>query len=536
MRRRPRLHLLAILASLATTLWWAMPAAGSAPPTWGSPVAIAPEIPTSWFPEIQADPSGAVRLVWAGSPTQSSDGSTQDGQLGAVWISQLGADGWGKPGDIFLVGGGQAPRAVVASDGQWVHLLTRKDFAGATRLYYLRAPVTADLTNAHSWNQPIALSDQNVYYSNIIVLPDGTLVTIFNQMAPRNTSTGKNSLNTLAARNDQAGYGGATAEGDQMTLFTRRSTDHGATWSPAVRLSDTYLPVARSSLTMSPDGKVVIASWDEGYDNQTGSGTPVGVGTAISTDGGATWRDRQSLRSPLGSIEESVVGFGASGPVLVYRSTIIDKLYYRTSPDNGKTWSEEQPVPGAVARPYPGKHNFDKLSLATDGDGRLLLAYVGTDPTAPRGLAVMVATFADGKWSTPVRVAAPDGYPEYPRLAIALGNQVHLVYFVRDNEFETGHYTLWSVTGTSDARAIAPVQFAPPATPVPLATSVPQVQVIAAPTVPPRPTIEFRNTDVERPASTLNAPLVDAVWQTLVALAVIIALGRVVRLLKELRN
>ena len=68
----------------------------------------------------------------------------------------------------------------------------------------------------------------------------------------------------------------------------------------------------------------------------------------------------------------------------------------------------------------------------------------------------MVTTFAAGIWTPPILVATPDGYPEYPRIAVARGNQLQLAYFVRDNEFDIGHYILYTVTGESDARMTIP--------------------------------------------------------------------------------
>src|SRR5262249_47625244 len=157
---------------------------------------------------------------------------------------------------------------------------------------------------------------------------------------------------------------------------------------------------------------------------------------AVSSDGGDSWQAEQSIKSVRGSIEQSMIAIGSTGPILIYRATDVDQVLYRESPDDGRTWSEEKVIPGVVPRPYASKQNFERIGMAVDGDGRILLAYVGQDAGAPKGLSVFVSTFATGQWSEPVRVASPDGYPEYPRLAIALGTRPYLVFFVRDKQFD----------------------------------------------------------------------------------------------------
>jgi hypothetical protein len=193
-------------------------------------------------------------------------------------------------------------------------------------------------------------------------------------------------------------------------------------------------------------------------------------------------------------------------------------------------------VPGAAARPYSGPHNFDKLSTAFDGDGRLLFTWVGANADAPNGLSVMLATFADGVWTTPEVVASPPGFPEYPRITVALGNRVELVYFVRDNEFAIGAYTLWTVSGTSDARQVAPATFAPvypTAVPAPTAAAVtidahPTAPAVSAPVGP----ISVRDTS---PQGTLTAPIKPVVIVTFAGLLVVMLLRWVVKATRDSR-
>lgn len=531
--RRARPFLLTLLGLLLASARCGTPtAAASTPPRWGEPVSIGQEIPSSWFPDIQADPTGAFRLVWTSNLVEG-DGNLTHALTGAVMFAQLGQAGWGTPRDIRVMDAGIASRPLIASDGTYAHMLFRTGTLGTVRLFYTRAPVTADLGNAHSWSEPRAISEGEAYYAQIAILPGGELVVLYNGIPPQPVATG---TATATARPPAPATPGTpqAAPPRPTVVFARRSTDHGQTWSFARRVSDTSERIGRVALAVAPDGVTLIVAWDEGYDNLTGQGEPLGVGTALSVDGGVAWGAQQAIRSSLGAIEQASVVIGADGPFLIYRTTGVDHLFYRTSVDGGREWSAERAVPFGVTRPYASKHNFDKLGLATDGDGRILLAYVGKDQSAPKGLAVMVATYAGGQWTAPERVAAPDGYPEYPRLAVALGNHVQLVYFVRDKEFEIGHYVLYSVAGQSDASSHPPAT--PPAAPAiatPSARPLPAVQLQPHPPILAVPTpLPASDSPLDAPQSQVSRPAMQALIVTLLILGTLVAIVLVSRRLR----
>jgi len=451
-------------------------ALASDPPTWDEPIQIGDAIPSSWFPDINVDPNGKVRMVWSASLVEG-DLNESHAIAGAVIYAEETAEGWSNPADIFVMDGGIASRPMIVSDGAWVHLIFRYAPPGVpVRVVYSRAPAGADLHNTHSWSAPLKLTTDESYWTQIRVLPDGRLVVLYNQMIP-------------------VKVGGI--EERRPALYSRTSDDHGLTWSSPRRISTSADRVARTTLASTADGSHLLAAWDVGYDNMSATGTPSGVATAVSADGGQTWSEPWTLN---GEYEQSVVATDNHRALLVYRSTISDRLFYRTSTDGGLTWSAGREVPGAQAREYVNKHNFDKLSLAVDGDGRFLLGWVGTDEDAPKGLSVMVATWDGLVWTNPQVVASPDGFPEYPRLAISLGNQMRVAYFVRDNVFDIGRYTMWIVNGTSDAATIAPLDIEPAPLIVPATPIIPTPQLFTGVTPPPAPA------PVERPVLSNSTP------------------------------
>ena len=82
--------------------------------------------------------------------------------------------------------------------------------------------------------------------------------------------------------------------------------------------------------------------------------------------------------------------------------------------------------------------------------------------------------------------------PEWPRIAVGLGNQLHVVWFVRDAEnlfnSDAGNYQVWYATRTTNSPAIAPVAVPdiPPPTPPPV---LDQPLVVALPTSQIKPVV-----------------------------------------------
>jgi BNR repeat-like domain len=521
--RVPR-SLLAAIALLALGLSQAQLEVTSAQApsvTWSDARPIGEDLPSSWFPEIQADDYGTVRLVWE-SVRDSSDPSVGEANGGAIMLSELRDGEWTEPSDIYVKDVLNAARPILASDEEYLHLISRSPrpegritIQTLSALYYMRAPLTSDATDARSWSTPVRLTSGPAYWAQIQTLENGRVVVVYNQI-----------IDSVTNQN-----GNPTAGLSKTALFSRVSEDYGATWGQPTRISYTTNRVARSSLVVSPVDGTLILAWDEGYDNLTGQGTAAGIFTATSTTGGSSWLVGGRLDPPQpdqrlvtfaarGSVESSTLVATGQTAMLVYRSTAEDVLLYRLSGDQGHSWSEEETIPGAHAREYLTPHNFDRLALAADAEGRIILAFVGQDPNTESGLSVQAMTFEDGVWSSPWIVAAPTGYPEYPRLAVSGGNQVNMTFFVRDQAFvEHGQYIIWTVSGTTSAPRVEPLTRVETSDPgldtQPSSAASPasdggEVQVEPYPSVPAKAPVISTSGKLESPASTISRPILKA--------------------------
>lgn len=485
---------------------------------WNDTEQLGTELPSSWFPEIVADQTGTVWAVWETTYEANETGIT-DANGGAIMLARLDEDGWSEPANIHVKDIYNAGRPILFSDGMYMHLLIRTVAPGESiqqlaRIFHLRAPLSANLLDARSWSQPQSLSDAAAYWGQIAAMPDGTLVVTYNQIA-------------------QSLIDGMP-EG-RTTLFSRRSTDHGATWDPPVRISHGEQRVVRNSLLALADGTLIVA-WDEGYDNLTGLGTPVGGVTAFSTDGGLTWEGHTTFRRHT---EQSTLATDGERVLLLYRSTVDNGLYYRESLDQGHTWSDELVVPEAILEPYSGPHNFHRLGVAVDSAGAITVAYIGPWTAAETGIAVLTVTYAAGEWSTPVLAARTSGYPEYPRMTVALGNQLRLVYFVREERFgDSEPYTIWAAAGSTDAPALNPQPLleAPASVRAAVQPEVEPIQPEAFPTMPPAPEpLPGSTRGALSPQAALDQPLVWIIAATIGALLTILAMHVAWRTLQDAR-
>jgi len=99
---------------------------------------------------------------------------------------------------------------------------------------------------------------------------------------------------------------------------------------------------------------------------------------------------------------------------------------------------------------------LDDYSMVTDSAGVIHFAAVGRTPETKASLSLLHLTWDGVTWSTPnVVVTLTGDAPEWQRLAIGSGNQVHLVWFVRDAahlwDSDRGLYRVWYAQAISSA-------------------------------------------------------------------------------------
>jgi hypothetical protein len=276
-------------------------------------------------------------------------------------------------------------------------------------------------------------------------------------------------------------------------IFYQRSTDGGITWTAPINLSRlTEAGAYRVQIKVDAQDTVHV-SWDEGWDQQSLEGEPREGAYRFSKDGGKTWSPQITFSYPDSTNAQIAIGSDNQGSVLaVWQATSRNELFYTWSEDGGISWSPPGVIPGIFARAYNDTF-FDAYEMETDSAGNIHLVAVGRSrlpesSTDVIPLRIYHLTWDGTSWLEPETLAVytpNQGYPEYPRLAISEGNQLHVVWFTRGEQFG-----VWYSSTQTDAPHQTPVPINTP-TPTPLPTSTP----IPPPTATPLPTPEVSSAD-----------------------------------------
>jgi hypothetical protein len=272
-------------------------------------------------------------------------------------------------------------------------------------------------------------------------------------------------------------------------IFYRHSADGGESWSAPVNLSNSFAGSVKPQVHIGNGGHVYV-TWEEGEDYYTHLGYPVASMYAHSPDSGNNWVEPTAFSSPLGAPQQITLGTGqGNGLVVVWRLPGKSSYYYQHSTDNGIIWSEPQPIPGVIAKPWE-PFSLDDYHTATDSAGNVHLLVLGYRSSLETELGLIHLVWNGSQWSSPTVIYASSDPPEWPRIDVGAGNKVYATWFTRDKKHiydsERGRYQIWVSSYQADAPAQTP---APLPTPIPTLTPDVSSQATPGPTAAPAPIV-----------------------------------------------
>jgi hypothetical protein len=249
----------------------------------------------------------------------------------------------------------------------------------------------------------------------------------------------------------------------------------------------------KPQIKVDRNGGIHVA-WDEGRDRYNAE-SPAKYGAyRYSPDGGLTWKDRVLFGLPDDAVQQTALALSAEGnPLVVYRSTETNLLYFQASTDRGMTWGAAAPVPGVRGRDL-NDTPYDNYIMDTDAAGNVHLVMVGFlagDTGFQSTPRLLHLTWNGRTWSLPEVVVTDGRYPEWPRLVIDRGNTLHLTWFTRSEEdrynTEEAIYRVWYSRKTLNAPetpALLLFTPAPTQTPTPI-SSAQSARLTPVATLPP---------------------------------------------------
>lgn len=427
-------------------------------PPWSPPMELTtPLSDWDWFPDVVVDGRGDVHLIW-----QTARCSTAYQKPCLMYWRQKGGV-WQDAYDVFLdQGAGQsAIRAAIAADrGGRLHLVYLKDFQ---YIVYRQAWIS-HVNSARAWSEPRRLSGfGHAYFPDIAVGPDGTVHAVWTESAGNKASPD-------------------CPLGDCADIFYRQSADGGVRWSPPVNLSRSEVGTMKVHVRADRRGWVHVF-WEEGGDRWV-SDHPVGVAYAVSYDNGQTWSAPRIFTHPDGFPRQITLDVDGQGQIVaVWRLVPGDAIYYQVSQD-GREWSAPQIIPGIW--PQESSAVFDVYDMAADSRGVLHLVVSGRN--APTSRQAIFHLEWDGRnWSALDQVSPYEGYPEFPRIAVGLGNTLHVVWYTKQwPGYEEGQEIhTWYTARAIPAPAWTPAPMPTPTETLPPPTRMPFPTPTPFPTVPP---------------------------------------------------
>ncbi len=455
-----------MLFSLAATV----PVSHGQAPVWSQPVPLSSPEAKSWFPDIVADAAGQVHVVWASaSAMQGRDGRPAPGYDVVMYATSPDGQTWNKAIDIAALAqltGTEATRPTVLIDRQGMFHLT---FRG-TDVFYLRAPLDSLLSAAPRLS-PRRVSTANVaYFSRLAFDRGGRLHLVYTQMVSGETN------------------GGCP---DCYHVFYRWSDNGGLLWSAPTDITNLPTGSAKPQMVIDGQGSIHVV-WEAGRGGAYGRVTdPRQVMYAASHDAGKTWTSPVKFVAPGGRAGNIALGLdGQDKLVVAWLGLPEDEVYCQFSRDGGRSWSPPQPIPGVWGGFSVYGALLDDYAMAADSAGNVHLVLVGRTAADQKTLSVLHLTWDGSIWSKPEIITTLIGdVPEWPRIAVGLGNQLHVAWFVREQahiwDSDLGKYRIWYAHGVSSAPAATPVVWPTP-TPTPAPEGAPTAT--PAPTAMPSPT------------------------------------------------
>lgn len=412
--------LLAVLAAASPGI--TSPALAQQPPetaaapdvsaSWSLPL----EVGAGWFPDITADASGRVHIAWSSSMEDEEANATKafDEPLEGFDLVMYSYTDDGRTlapaNDIialpWIAGGSEVtrPALLVGMDG--LFHMTYRDM----HLFYDRVRVD-EVMNAQAWKMPYPLgTDQVDYFSRLAVDSSGTLHMVYTE----NVRT----------------------PGCEICyhIYYRTSSDNGYTWSYRTDISRFSTGAAKPQILVDSNQNIHVV-WEAGLGGAYGQLTdPTTAMYAASYDGGVTWTTPREFAVVDGQAKHITIGEdGVGNLVVAYLVVPEDLLMYSVSLDNGRTWIEPAPIPGVYGSWRNYQSRLDDYSIARDSFGYLHLVFVGRLLEFGDTLDVLHMVWNGLSWSVPDQVTSLSGdVPEWPRIAVNGGNQLHVVWFVRD--------------------------------------------------------------------------------------------------------
>ena len=214
-----------------------------------------------------------------------------------------------------------------------------------------------------------------------------------------------------------------------VEVYYKKSADGGATWAANQRLTWTAGGSVFPVIGAGPSGRIHLA-W------QDGSGGNSEIYYKRSTNSGASWTANQRLTWNSGESEAPAIGVLSSGnPHIVWRDNSAGnyEVYYRKSSDAGTTWAAGQRLTWTSGISYAP-------DLAVGPTSRLSVVWADSTPGNSEVYVKRSANWGTS-WAANKRITWNAGGSEAPAIGVDSSGNLHIVW--QDNT--PGNYEVYDL-------------------------------------------------------------------------------------------
>lgn len=288
--------------------------------------------------------------------------------LGAAWTTRRLTNG---PGNSHYP-------SIVASDSA-VYAVWSYDMSGNHEVYFGKS-----ITGGSTWQIAQKLTDNKGESHNPVIAVNGSNVFV----AWQDDTPGNNEI------------------------YFKKSTDGGATWQHAKRLTNNTGDSCNPAIAVS--GTTLFVVWD----NDTPRNNNIYFRKSV--DDGATWQTAERLTDNTGDSSSPALAVSGANVNVVWSNTTWGngEVCFRKSTDSGATWQTVQRITNNAG-------NSKHLTIAIDGP----IVYLSWTDYTPGNGEIYFGKSSDGgaTWQTAKRLTSNSGESFNSRIAIS-GASVYLVW------------------------------------------------------------------------------------------------------------
>ncbi len=348
--------------------------------------------------DARADWSATKRLTWnSGASSQPAIAMDSTNAVHVVWRDDTpgnyelyhkkstdGGTSWSTAKRLTWTSGFSYGQVIAIDSADAIHVVWIDDTSGSQEVYYKRS------TDAGAtWTQDQALTSTSTFHQYPAIAIDSS------------------DAIHVAWEDDTVAH--------SYEIFYRRSTDGGATWSAAQRLSWTPLSGSYSPALATKADNTVHIVWE---DAATGNWE---IYYKKSTDGGANWSTAKRLTWNSGSSYSPAIALDSTDGIHVvwYDDTPGNyEVCYKRSTDGGANWSALKNLTGTSGL-------SEHPAIALDSSNAI---HVVWDEWALGEVYYRKSTDGGLTWTATTRLTWTSGRSEYIAMAIGASDTIHVVW------------------------------------------------------------------------------------------------------------